>query len=149
MMAKRASGAETAAGVGVLLGLLAVFLPWYSYSTTTARVSVDAFRASVLGDIFFVAVAAVALIVLIQRGVLADVLRERVAYRTALFGAAWCATAVVILQLILNASGGRSVGVGLPFAALSAASMVIAAWMWRPDTHPMRDDARDAGGGSA
>jgi len=137
-MAKRASGADTAAGVGVLLGLLAVFLPWYSYSTATTRVSVDAFRASVLGDAFFIAVAAVALILLIRRGILADVLGERISSRTALSAAACFAAGVVVVQLILNASGGRSIGVGLPFAAVAAAALVIAAWLWRPDTEPRR-----------
>ena len=138
MMAKRASGADTAAGVGVALGLLAAFLPWYSYSTTTARVTVDAFRASVLGDAFFIAVAAVALILLMRRGLVADVLGERISQRTALSAAAWCTAAIVALQLILIAAGGRSIGIGLPFAALAAAAIVIAAWMSRPHTEPRR-----------
>jgi len=137
-MAKRASGADTAAGVGVLLGLLAASLPWYTYTTTTSRVTVDAFRASVLGDAFFLAVAAAALILLMRRGVVTDMLGERISARSALFAAACAAAAIVVLQMILVASGGRSIGIGLPVAALAAAAMVIAAWMTRSHAEPKR-----------
>src|SRR5207253_10693777 len=82
--------------------------------------------------------ASVALVLLMRRGCVAAVLGGRISQRTALFAAAWCTAAIVALQLILIAAGGRSIGIGLPFAALAAAAIVIAAWMSRPHTEPRR-----------
>jgi hypothetical protein len=134
-MSKRAQGAEGAAGLGVLLGLLAAFLPWYSYTTATARITVDAFRASVLGDVFFLAIAFAALIVLTRRDVIADVLGARVTDRAALFAAAWCAAATVALQFVLAVAGGHSIAAGLPIAALASVMLIIAGWMSTPEAH--------------
>lgn len=138
-MSKRAQGAEGAAGLGVLLGLLAAFLPWYSYQTATARITVDAFRASVLGDAFFIAIAFAALIVLMRRDVIADALGGRVTDRGAFSAAAWCAAAAVVLQLILAVAGGHSIATGMLIATLAAVLLIIAGWMSRTEGHQRAD----------
>ena len=138
MKAKRADGAEGAVGLGILLGLLAAFLPWYSYSTTTARVTVDGFRASLLGDLFFLAVAAAALLLLIRRGVVSDPLAGQVSERSALIAIAGAAAAAVLLQLMFGSGGGRSLSAGMLFAVLAAAALAAGAWMSDPRTEHSR-----------
>ena len=64
--------AEAIGVASAAVGILVAFLPWYAYSAGTSHVSVNAFRASVLGDLFFVAIAAVVLLLLIGRGFVDD-----------------------------------------------------------------------------
>ena len=79
--------AEAIGVASAAVGVLVAFLPWYAYSAGTAQVSVNAFRASVLGDVFFIAIAAVVLLLLIGRGFVDDVITpyipESAAYATA------------------------------------------------------------------
>ena len=63
-MLKRTDWGDRIAVLGVLAGLIAVYLPWYAYTSAGSQISVNGFRASLLGDLFFLAIGASALLVL-------------------------------------------------------------------------------------
>src|SRR5579864_2050401 len=75
--------AEAIGAASAVLGALVAFLPWYAYSSSNAHVSVNAFRSSALGDVFFIAVAAVILLLLVGRGHVDDVITPHIPETTA------------------------------------------------------------------
>jgi len=127
-MLRRFDRADWAASVGAGLGLIAAFVPWYSYVSGSDRITVNAFRASLLGDVFYVAIAATALVVLSRHAAVARVLSSRYPERQVLTVLAACALASVVLQLMLAAAGGRSVSGGLLLALVAALALAGAAW---------------------
>lgn len=128
-MSKRITGADIAAAAAVLLGVIAAFIPWYSYTTATVHVSVDAFRASLLGVIFFLAIGGVALILLARRGIIDDALTHRLDESRTLAALALVAGATVVVQLVLNATThGRTLGLGMVFAVFAALLTELASW---------------------
>lgn len=132
-MLRRVNGADRAAALAVLLGTIAAFVPWYSYTSATARVTVNGFRASLLGDIFFLAIAATALLLLMRHRVIEDVVGERADERQAFSVVAGVAAGALLLQLVLDAmGGGRSLGFGFLLAVFAAVSLGVAAWLKRP-----------------
>lgn len=132
-MLRRFNGADRAAAIAVLLGLIGVFVPWYSYTTSTSHVSVNGFRASLLGDIFFLAIAATALLLLMRHRVIEDVVGARADERQAFTAVAGIAGCAVLLQLVLDAmGGGRSLGFGFLLAIFAAIGLGLAAWLKRP-----------------
>ena len=64
---------EAIGAASAALGGFVAFLPWYGYASGNSHVTVNAFRASLLGDVFFVAIAAAILLLLIGRGFVDDV----------------------------------------------------------------------------
>jgi hypothetical protein len=141
-MPRRFTPADWAGALGAMLGLIAVYLPWYSYPGGAARVTVNGFRASLLGDLFFVAVAGAALLMLTRHGYIDHPLARRVRAQAAFAGVAAAAGAVVVLQLILIAAGGRSVGGGFIVAVIATLALAMSAWLRRRDS----DSALAAGG---
>jgi hypothetical protein len=118
------------------LGVLAAFLPWFGYAAGTSHVTVNAFRASLLGDIFFVAIAAVILLLLIGRGFVDDVVTPYVPETTAHAIAAAVAMVSVLVQIILARATERSLGIGIFLALIAAAGLCTAAVFRR--LHPDR-----------
>jgi hypothetical protein len=118
------------------LGLIAAFLPWFGYAAGTSHVTVNAFRASLLGDIFFVAIAAVILLLLIGRGFVDDVVTPYVPETTAHATAAAVAMVSVLVQIILARATERSLGIGIFLALIAAAGLCTAAVFRR--LHPDR-----------
>ena len=100
-MLRRLTFADWAAGLAVALGLLAVFLPWYSYRSGSAHITVNGFRASLLGDIFFLGIAALGMLMLIRQGVIQDPAGLKQRERTGLLATATVMGTAVLLQLIL------------------------------------------------
>jgi len=137
-MLRRIDWSDRVALAGVALGVLAVYLPWYGYDTSATHVSVNAFRASLLGDVFFVAIAIELLLVLARQGSIADVLGGRLADRSARFGIALTACGVVVVQFALIAAAGRSAAAGMLVAVIAVAALVAAAWLRGPDAEPRR-----------
>lgn len=137
-MLKRLDSSDRCAVAAILLGIVAVYLPWYSYPSGAGHVAVNAFRASVLGDAFFLLIAMAALLVLMHHGVLADVLSGRIADRTARIGIAAAAALVVLAQLALIPSGGRTASLGIVVALLSVAALAVSAWLRQYDAEPRR-----------
>jgi hypothetical protein len=135
-MLRRFTPADWAATIGAALGLVAVYLPWYSYSSGAARVTVNGFRASLLGDLFFLALAAAVLLLLTHRGYIDHPLARWARDRAAFPGVAATAGAVVILQLILMAAGGRSVAGGFILAVVATLALALSAWLRRRDADP-------------
>ena len=111
-MSRRFSNADLAAAIAAALGVIVTFLPWYSYAQGSAQVTVNGFRASVLGDAFFI-----------------DLLQHRISQRAAYAVVAGVAVASVVDQFLLAAGSKRSVGAGLILALLVAIGMVAAAWL--------------------
>jgi Na+(H+)/acetate symporter ActP len=137
-MLRRLDWSDRSAIAAVLLGLLASFLTWYAYVSAGSHIAVNAFRASILGDVFFLLIAAEALVVLMRHGVVADVLGARISDRTARIAIAIATAVVVLLQLILIAAGGRSAGAGMLLAFLALLALALAAWTRRYEAEPRR-----------
>jgi hypothetical protein len=135
-MPSRINRAEAIGAASAALGILVAFLPWYGYVAGNSHVTVNAFRASVLGDLFFVAVAAVVLLLLIGKGFVDDVVTPYIPETTAHAMAAALAMGSVLVQMILARAGGRSFGVGLLLALVAAAGLCTAAVLRR--LHPDR-----------
>jgi hypothetical protein len=132
-MLRRVSGADRAAAIGVAIGVIASFIPWYSYNAVSAHVTVNGFRASVLGDLFFLAVTATGVLLLMRAGVIDDVVNAHLDERQALTVLAAVAVGAVLLQLIVDAmGGGRSIAFGFVLAVLAAGLLGAAAWLQRP-----------------
>ncbi len=131
-MLRRVRAADRAAAAAVVLGAIAAYFPWYSYSTATAHITVNGFRASILGDLFFVAIALTAVFLLMRHGAVEDMVGGRITDSQALTLLAGAAIAAVFLQLVLDlVSRGRSLGIGLILAILSSAALGLAAWLQR------------------
>ena len=128
--------AEAIGVASAAVGILVAFLPWYAYSAGTSHVSVNAFRASVLGDLFFVAIAAVVLLLLIGRGFIDDVVTPYIPESAAYATASAVAMGSVLIQLILARATGRSLGIGIFLAVIAAAGLCTAAVLRR--LHPDR-----------
>jgi len=128
--------AEAIGVASAAVGILVAFLPWYAYSAGTSHVSVNAFRASVLGDLFFVAIAAVVLLLLIGRGFVDDVVTPYIPESAAYATASAVAMGSVLIQLILARATGRSLGIGIFLAVIAAAGLCTAAVLRR--LHPDR-----------
>jgi len=93
--------AEAIGTASAALGVLVAFLPWYGYPAGSAHVTVNAFRASLLGDLFFLAIAAAILLLLIGRGFVDDVVTSYIPESTAHAAAAALAMGSVLIQLIV------------------------------------------------
>lgn len=128
--------AEAIGAASAALGLLVTFLPWYAFTAANTHVSVNAFRASALGDVYFLAIAAVILLLLIGRGFVDDVVTPYIPETTAHAAAAALAMGSVLIQLIAARATGRSLGVGIFLALLAAAGLCAAAVIRR--LHPDR-----------
>jgi hypothetical protein len=127
-MLQRIDTADGAAAISVLVGVLALFLPWYGYALGTSHVTVNGFRASILGVVFLLALGTIALLLLVRGGVIDEQPPSAQQERTIANAVAAVAAAVVVLQFGLNlVAGGRSIGVGVLFAVLSAAGLVTSA----------------------
>jgi hypothetical protein len=128
--------AEAIGAASASLGVLIAFLPWYSYASGTSHVTVNAFRASLLGDVFFVAIAAVILLLLIGRGFVDDVITAFIPETTAYATASALAMGSVLIQMIVAKATGRSLGIGIFLALIAAAGLCTAAVLRR--LHPDR-----------
>ena len=137
-MLRRLDWSDRAALGAVVLGLLAAYLTWYAYVADGSHIAVNAFRASILGDVFFLLIAAEALVVLMRHGAVADVFGGRISDGTARTAIAAATAAVVLLQLILIAAGGRSAGAGMLLAFLALLALALAAWTRRYAPEPRR-----------
>lgn len=137
-MLRRFDWSDRMACAAVVLGLLAAYLTWYAYVAAGSHIAVNAFRASVLGDVFFLLIAAEALVVLMRHGVVADVLGTRLRDRTARIAIAAAAAVAWLLQLILIAAGGRSAGAGMLLAFLALLALALAAWTRHHEAEPRR-----------
>jgi hypothetical protein len=137
-MISRLNRADRATGVAALAGLLAAYLPWYSYTAATSHISVNGFRASALGDLFFLGIAATAILLLIRLGMVLNPLQHVAGERVMFAVAAGVSGAAVALQLLLAAAGGKSISFGLLLGVLAAAGLGVAAWMRSPAIEPRR-----------
>jgi hypothetical protein len=135
-MPSRINRAEAIGAASAAVGVLVAFLPWYGYSLGATHVTVNAFRASLLGDVFFVAIAAVVLLLLIGRGFVDDVITPYIPETTAHATAAAVAMGGVLIQIILARATGRSWGIGILLALIAAAGLCTAAVLRR--LHPDR-----------
>jgi len=118
-MLRRLTFADWAAGLAGALGLLAAFLPWYSYGSGSARITVNGFRASLLGDIFFLGIAAAGLLMLVRHDVIDDPATLKQRERTVLSAITAVLGLALLLQLILIAIGGLSVRAGFGIAVIA------------------------------
>jgi len=128
--------AEAVGAASAAIGVVVAFLPWYGYPDGVAKVSVNAFRASAFGDLYFLAIAAAILLLLIGRGFVDDVVTPYVPETTAHATAAAFATASVLIEMILAKAAGRSLGPGMFLALVAALGLCGAAVLRR--LHPDR-----------
>ena len=135
-MPSHSNRAEAIGAASAALAVLVAFLPWYAYASGNSHVTVNAFRASLFGDLFFVAIAAAILLLLIGRGFVDDVVTPYIPETTAHAGAAAFAMGSVLIQMILARATGRSLGIGIFLALIAAAGLCTAAVLRR--LHPDR-----------
>jgi hypothetical protein len=128
--------AEAIGAASAAVGVLVAFLPWYGYPAGTAHVTVNAFRASLLGDVYFLAIAAATFLLLIGWGFIDDVVTPYIPESTAHAAAAALAIGSVLIQLIVARSTGRSLGAGIFLALLAAVGLCVASVIRR--LHPDR-----------
>jgi hypothetical protein len=128
--------AEAIAAASAAVGLLVAFLPWYAYTVAGSHITFNAFRASLLGDFFYLAIAASILLLLIGRGFVDDVVTPYVPETTAYAGAAALAMGSVLIQMIVATATGRSLGLGIFLGFIAAAGLCTAAVFRR--LHPDR-----------
>lgn len=128
--------AEAIGAASAVVGLLVAFLPWYGYTAAGSHITFNAFRASLLGDLFYLAIAATILLLLIGRGFVDDVVTPFVPESTAYAGAAALAVGSVLIQMIVATATGRSLGLGI-FLGLVAALGLCTATVFRR-LHPDR-----------
>jgi hypothetical protein len=140
-MSWRLNNADLAATIAAALGVLVAFLPWYSYAQGSSHITVNGFRASAMGDVFFLMAALTLLLVLMRRGQVADLLRRRISQRVACAVIAGVAIASVVDQFLLVAGSKHSVDFGLVFALLVASGMVAAAWLRSQEPAALRSAA--------
>jgi hypothetical protein len=147
-MPSRINRAEAIGAASAAVGVLVAFLPWYGYALGTTHVTVNAFRASLLGDVFFVAIAVVILLLLIGRGFVDDVVTPYIPETTAHATAAAVAMGSVLIQMILARATGRSLGIGIFLALIAAAGLCTAAVLRRlhPDRRRIARDGLSQGG---
>ncbi len=128
--------AEAIGAASAVVGLLVAFLPWYGYTAAGSHITFNAFRASLLGDLFYLAIALSILLLLIGRGFVDDVITPYVPESTAYAGAAALAIGSVLIQMIVATATGRSLGVGIFLGLLAALGLCTAAVFRR--LHPDR-----------
>ena len=128
--------AEAIGAASAAVGVIVAFLPWYGYPDGLSRITVNAFRASLLGDVYFLAIAVAIMLLLIGRGFVDDVVTPFVPETTAHAAAAAAATGSVLIQMILARATGRSLGVGIFLALIAALGLCGAAVLRR--LHPDR-----------
>lgn len=122
-MHSRLGNSDRVAALAAAAGVLVSFLPWYSYYAGDTQVTVDGFRASLLGDIFFLTAVALALLLLMQHGAVSDIVRTRVSPGVAYLAVTAVATGAVLDQLLLARTGHRSIAPGLFMAVVVVAAM--------------------------
>jgi hypothetical protein len=132
-MLRRFTPADWAAGSATAIGLIALYVPWYTYATGSSTVTVNGFRASVLGDLYFLTIAATALLLLIRHGFLDDLIGRRFSEQQAFAALAAGALAAVLLQVIVSAITGRMFGPGILLALIAAIVLAFGAWNRRID----------------
>jgi hypothetical protein len=101
------------------------FLPWSAYDAGSVHITVNGFRASVLGDLFFLAAAALLLLTLAESGILGLPYSELEANtaKKALWLSA-IAAAAVVLQVLLIAAAGHSTRPGVLIAIIATLLMI-------------------------
>ena len=118
-MFQRLSTTERLTGLAAAIGIASSFLSWGSYSTETDLVSLTGFRISILGVVFFLAMATIVVITLNRLDLVwigHEVDRvQRLAIHVGM--------AAVAAQLVLNLFGASGLGKGILGALLAAVAL--------------------------
>ena len=135
--------AEAIGAASAALGVLVAFLPWYGYTVGNSHVTVNAFRASLLGDLFFWRLRQSILLLLIGRGFVDDVVTPYIPETTAHAVAAAVAMGSVLVQLILARATGRSLGSGSFLASDCGGRTLHRSGIQTPASGPPPDCSRN------
>lgn len=122
-MLSRLSTAERIGGAASIAGIVSSFLVWYGYQDGGSSITVNGFRASLLGDVYFIASVLFLTLVASQARLISI---RRIDPR------AWSATAItagvaVALQLVLAFISSESLHRGYFLALIAAAAMIYSA----------------------
>lgn len=140
-MLDRLSKADRISGLGAALALLATFLPWYRFDTSSTRVTQNAFGTGFLGDVLFFTAAGTILLLLIRHEVI--VVRNALPIREgqAFFTLGCIALGAVILQMLIGVNGSgafHSMTLGIVVALFTAGAMALGGHMQREAEAPRR-----------
>lgn len=123
----RLETAERVSGGAALIGILASFLSWVSYSSAGQQITVNGFRASLLGDVFVLSCFVCLLAVAVRAGLIDAHLKLHGTARVA----AWVAFAAIVLQALLAVDSGDGLHKGFGLAFLSAVALAVSTKMRR------------------
>jgi hypothetical protein len=140
-MLDRLSHADRLSGLGACLTLLATFLPWYHFDTTSTRVTQNAFGTGFLGDVLFFASMGTILLLLIRHDVVP--VRNTLPIREgqAFFVLGCVALGAVVLQMLIGVNGSgafHSMTLGIVVALLTAGMMAFGGLRQRELDAPRR-----------
>jgi hypothetical protein len=140
-MLDRLSQADRISGLGAALTLLATFLPWYHFDTSSSRVTQNAFGTGFLGDVLFFASVGTILLLLIRHQVIA--VRNTLPIREgqAFFLLGCVALAAVVLQMLIGVNGSgafHSMTLGIVVALITSAAMAFGGFRQREIDAPRR-----------
>jgi hypothetical protein len=140
-MLDRLSQSDRVCAVSAPLALLATFLPWYHFDTSTSRVTQNAFGTGFLGDVLFFAAAGTILLLLIRHEVI--VVRNTLPIREgqAFFLLGCIGFGAVVLQMLIGVNGSgafHSMTLGIVVAFIASAAMAFGGWLQREADAPRR-----------
>ncbi len=140
-MLQRLSQADRICGVSAAFALLATFLPWYHFDTSSARVTQNAFGTGFLGDLLFFASVGTILLLLIRHQVIAVRSSLPIREGQAFFLLGAVAAGAVVLQMLIGVNGSgafHSMTLGIVVAFLATAGMAFGGFLQKEAEAPRR-----------
>jgi hypothetical protein len=140
-MLDRLSQADRVSGFSAAIALLATFLPWYRFDTSSARVTQNAFGTGFLGDVLFFASVGTILLLLIRHEVIAVRGSLPVREGQAFFALGCTGFGAVVLQMLIGVNGSgafHSMTLGIVVAFLTSAGMALGGHLQRDAGAPRR-----------
>lgn len=128
-MLARISRGDRVCGAAALLGIVAAFLPWYMSTSGTVALHVNGFRASLFGDLFFVGMALM-LVVVLHR---AEIIRLPLPFSEVALNRVALSLLIAEMLLLLVTGTTRTPQIGLWGAVAAAMGMAIGTFLTQQD----------------
>ncbi len=124
-MLDRLSTADRISGGGAAVAAVATFLPWFHRVAGADLVTVNGFRAGVLGLACFLAACGILLVLAVRHGVVENPRSADLAEGRLLLGLGVAVPVLALIQLLLGSAGAHRPATGLVVTILAGA---VCAW---------------------